>query len=294
MKGHLIKEVHSKGIRLSKKRGQCLLTDNNIMDKILAAADLRPDDLVIDVGAGPGHLIDRFTGVCGQYFGVEIDKACFKLAQEKAGRIANAEVMHADILADKHHLNPDVLDRIEALAGAVKPGRVMLVANLPYHIAAPVILHFLAQDRIPLDRMVVMVQREMAVRLTARPNTPGFGAISVLLQTYARASTAFAVSRNCFFPKPKVESAVAVIEPMSESERPVARDQLSGFTAFVRAIFNFPKKKVINSILNAHFVEYSKTELIETFENNGISATKSIMACGPEDLAAMYAVLIKG
>ena len=234
----IVKDMKERGIFLSKRRGQCLLTDNNIMEKILRTANLGPDDLVLDIGCGPGYTIERLAGACKFYVGVEIDRKCFEMALEKTAALENCLLIHADMLAGKHALNSDVLASVADAVAAREPEKVKVVANLPYNVATPVTLNLLQQNDLNIDLMVIMVQREMAHKMTALPGGPSYGSVAVMVEALSAARMVFDVSRNSFFPRPKVDSAVVDVVPAGTGRRRMPDADMPEFERFVKNVFN--------------------------------------------------------
>jgi 16S rRNA (adenine1518-N6/adenine1519-N6)-dimethyltransferase len=287
-----VRDVRASGLYLSKQRGQCLLRSTEVMDRILAAAELSPADLVIDIGMGPGTTAAMVAARCGHYLGVEIDTECYVQARAKTAGLGNCTLINADILSGKNSLNPKVLEVITARTAAW-PGPVKLVANLPYNVATPVIMRFLLQNSIHLERIVVMIQREMARKLIARPGGDAFGAVAVLTAAAGEAAILFDVSRQAFFPVPKVESAVVLIRPFAPGARRVADGDLAGFEGFVKEIFKYRRKKAVNSIMNARVSPLAKDAVAAAMEGAGVRAGIGINDCSVDDLAALYRVLVR-
>src|SRR6516165_6441033 len=159
-----------RGIKPKNKLGQNFLIDLNLLDLLLRAAELTKEDLALEVGSGTGSLTARLAEQAGAVFSVEIDPAFYDLARETVQGRDNVHLMHADILKNKNLLNPEVIAALADFRQRTGCPRLKLVANLPYAVATPVIANFLIAEP-ALERMVVMVQWEMAERLTARPAT---------------------------------------------------------------------------------------------------------------------------
>lgn len=289
----IIKEVRSRGISLSKHKGQCLLVNNKVMDRIVKAAVLDKDDLVIDIGTGPGHLVERIAPYCGYYVGVEIDKKCYDLALKKTARLKNIFLINSDILKKKDALNPEVVEKIRGAIELVKPARVKVVSNLPYHIATPVIIRLLLQNEIPIDLMLVMVQREAAYKIGSHYGQKNYSHVSVIAGIACRSRIAFLVKKDSFFPRPMVESAVMEITPFGKDNRLVPDKDLRGFELFAKRVFNFRKKNIINSIMHSHVSTLDRSSIGELLLEIGIQPDRHILQCPVEDFIKLYHMLIK-
>src|SRR5205823_96268 len=155
----------ARGIRPQSKRGQSFLIDLNLLDLLLRTAELTKDDLALEVGSGTGSLTARLAEEAGAVVSVELDNAFYELAREAAAGRDNVRIMHADILKRKNELNPGVVACIREMLALHHCRNLKLTANLPYAVATPVIANLLLTD-LPLVRMVVTVQWEIAERLT--------------------------------------------------------------------------------------------------------------------------------
>jgi 16S rRNA (adenine1518-N6/adenine1519-N6)-dimethyltransferase len=203
----------ARGIRPKNKRGQSFLIDLNLLDVIMRAAELTRDDLVVEVGSGTGGLTARLADQARAIVGVEIDPAFYSLACEAVADRNNVLLLRADVLQNKNELNPEVLAAIREVQERSRSARLKLVANLPYAVAAPVIANFLLSD-LQFERMVVMVQLEMAERLMARPGTKDYGALAVLVQSLADVEAVRRwVPPEVFWPRPQVASAIVGLRP---------------------------------------------------------------------------------
>lgn len=193
------------GLYTRKSLGQHFLVDDNVVGRILALAALSPADAVLEVGPGIGTLTVALASAAGHVVAVERDSRLVPVLSELAEETGNLTIVEADAV--------DV--PVPALETPLGPP-VALVANLPYAVAATVVLRYF--EEIPsLRSAVVMVQAEVADRMTASPGTKSYGAYSVKLQLLARPAGRFAVARGCFLPPPRVDSAVVRLERASRT-----------------------------------------------------------------------------
>lgn len=196
------------GLRPKHKFGQNFLHDGNHMRRIMDAADLREGDVVLEVGPGTGALTERLLEDGARVVASEIDR---DLEAVLMGRIGGAEgrfeLVMGDILANKRELNPEVVQRIIDLTAETEHGTFKLIANLPYHIASPLVAN-LALDHPGMTDAVVMIQKEVADRLAAKPGGKEYGPLGILIQALCEVNTVGVLPPSCFWPAPKVASAV--------------------------------------------------------------------------------------
>lgn len=229
-------------VSAKKSLGQNFIIEPQIIERIAAAADCDKQDLVLEIGPGLGSLTQALSEKAGQVVAVEIDKTLLEPLQSSFAEIANIEVVNADALE---------VDFTELLApyqasGEFRPG-FMAVANLPYYITTPIIMRFLETD-CGWRRLVFMVQKELAARMQAKPGSKDYGALSLAVQYRARAKVAFTVPASVFIPRPKVDSAVIVLERLAQPPIEVQDENL--LFAAIRAGFNQRRKTLLNSLQN--------------------------------------------
>lgn len=226
------------GFTLDPRRGQNFLIDLNLLDVLVRTAAIAPDDVVLEVGAGTGALTERLAPLAAAVITVEIDRRLAQLARDRLVEHDNVTLLETDVLARKHRLAPEVLEAVDA-ALATSRGRFLLVANLPYCVATPVISNLLALHR-PFDVAVVTVQRELAERMTATAGTSPYNALSVWVGAQCRGSIERILPPTVFWPRPKVDSAIVRLE--LEPDRRAGIQDLARFHAFVRDVFCHRRK----------------------------------------------------
>ena len=236
------------GFTLDSQRGQNFLVDLNLLDLLERSAGIGPDDVVLEVGTGTGALTERLARNARRVVTVEIDPRLAQLARDRLVDSANVTQVEGDVLASKHRLAPQVLAAIAAAVGdsaAASPGRLLLVANLPYCVATPVISNLLALPR-PFDAAVVTVQREMAERMASPAGSHSYNALSVWIGAQCRAEIVRILPPSVFWPRPKVESAIIRLD--LESRRRATIADLGRFHAFVRDVFCH-RRKLLRGVL---------------------------------------------
>ena len=221
-----------------KKYGQNFLVDKNILDKIVAAADISRDDCVLEIGPGIGTMTQRLAEEAGEVVAVEIDGNLIPILEETLSGYDNVTVIHDDIL------KVDIEDIAKRHGG--RPMKV--VANLPYYITTPIIMA-LFEKRLPLKSITVMVQQEVADRMGVGPGTKEYGALSLAVQYYARPEIITKVPAACFMPKPNVDSAVVRLTRYDAP--PVEVEDERWLFTLIRASFNQRRKTLANGIANA-------------------------------------------
>lgn len=233
-----VKDLLSKhGFHTKKSLGQNFLIDRNILDRIVGTAGLTLDTCVLEVGPGIGTLTRALSEAAGQVAAVEIDDRLLPILRETTGDMDNITVIPGDILK---------ANIAEIVADVFGGSPFTLVANLPYYITSPVIMRFLEED-LPVTRMVVMVQKEVAQRLTASPGTKEWGALSVAAQLYADIDMPMSVPPTVFYPQPQVASGVVRLDKKDVSLSPAVK---TAFFALMRAGFAKRRKTLSNSLLS--------------------------------------------
>ena len=252
-----------------KKFGQNFLIDNNILEKIIEAAQITKDDCVLEIGPGIGTLTQRLAeeaGVPRELFGqrkageviaVEIDKNLIPILNETLADYDNVTIINDDIL--KVDINKIVEERGE------RP--VKVVANLPYYITTPIIMT-LFEKHVPLHSVTIMVQKEVADRMKVGPGTKDYGALSLAVQYYAKPEIVTKVPAACFMPRPNVDSAV--IRLTRYEDTPVKADDEVWLFAVIRASFNQRRKTLANGLANAGNLSINRQQVEETLAEMGL------------------------
>jgi len=233
------------GFTIDARRGQNFLVDLNLVDLAVRAAEIRPQDVVLEVGTGTGVLTERLSAAAARVITCEIDPRLAQLARDRLIERDNVTLVEGDALAGKHRFAPAVLEAVAAAVAAAPDGRFLLVANLPYCVATPVISNLLALAR-PFDAAVVTVQREMAERMTAAAGTHAYNGLSVWVGAQCRGEIVRVLPPNVFWPRPKVESAIVRLD--LEPERRARIADLHRFHDFVREVFCH-RRKLLRGVL---------------------------------------------
>jgi len=205
-KNHIRQLLASAGVAPRRQFGQHFLVDQNLVRLIVDSAHIGPDDVVLEVGCGTGSITQLLAERGGHVVTVEVDRTLAALAQSQLADCDNVELIEADALSNKGALNPAVIEALDRARGS-NPGRLLLVANLPYDVASALMVN-LVKGPVVADEMVVTVQKEVADRMEARPNEKSYGALSIFLAATGSVQTLRVLKPSVFWPPPGVDSAV--------------------------------------------------------------------------------------
>jgi len=212
---------------------------------------------------------------------VEIDEDLYQLASEHLHQLPNVVMLHADALARKSLLNPDMLAEVEKHLAQRPTRRWKLAANLPYQIATPLLSNLLVLDR-PPELMTVTIQKELADRITAQPSTKDYGALSIWIQTQCEVELVRVMPPEVFWPRPKVSSAILRIRPDSTKREQISDREF--FHQFVRDIFQHRRKFLRSELLGAVKERLDKSEVDAVLAELGLSGQERAEALRPEQM----------
>ena len=246
---YLMRRFEEVGIRPKSQHGQNFLIDLNLLELIASTAALEPHDVVLEVGTGTGSLTAITAPQVAEVVTVEVDPQMHQLASEELFEHRNVTLLLKDALAGKHRLDPELLELLAAKTAVDPHRRLKLVANLPYHVATPLISNLLALPTPPTS-MTVTIQKELAERIVAAPGTKDYGALSVWVQCQCRAEIARIMPPSVFWPRPKVESAILRIDV--DDQRRQAIPDREYFHQFVRKLF-LHRRKFLRGVLVAGY-----------------------------------------
>ncbi len=276
-------------IKAKKSLGQNFLKDEAVLDRIIKAANLSKEDVVVEIGPGRGSLTEKLAQVCGKVIAIEIDERLVEVLHTKFVGNENIEIIASDIL--KINLPELIIEH-----GLDKTG-YKVVANLPYYITSPIV-RLLLETKYPPTEMVVMVQKEVAERIVAKPGAMSILAVSV--QYYAKPEFLFTVFKESLEPKPKVDSAILKISSISSSplgedvrrtdEGSVAiKEETKKFFRIVRAGFSAKRKTLINNLANGLQLEKKLVE--EKLVSLGFPPNTRAQELGVEDWRKLVELL---
>jgi len=272
------------GIRIKKRLGQNFLIDEGILNRIVEVADLGKDDIVIEIGPGMGTLTKKLAEKAQKVLAIELDENLVKLLKETLKSYPNVEIIHADIL--KINLKELIKSKVQSPKSKVK-----VVANLPYYITTPIIIHLLKAREI-LSNIVVMVQKEVGRRMIAKPRTKNYGALSLLAQYYTKPQIAVKVPRSAFLPQPEVDSCVVNLKVLEKPAVEVKDEEL--FFKVVRAAFEQRRKALENALSRSRDLRLSKKKVLEILEKADIRPLRRGETLSLEEFARLSSLIAQG
>jgi len=263
------------GFQFSKRLGQNFLIDENILKKILQGAEVCRNDYVLEIGPGIGTMTEALAKSAGQVVSVEIDSALIPILQDTVGHYPNVKIIHGDIL--------DIdLDNLVNVEFEGKPFKV--VANLPYYITTAIIMGLL-EKKLPFQSITVMIQKEVAERMAAKPGTKDYGSLSVAVQYYTRTSLVAKAPASVFMPPPKVDSMVIRMDRLQTPSVEVQDESL--FFSVVKAAFANRRKTLLNNLSTYPVLGLSKDKALQVLEQCGISPQRRGETLSIEEFALL-------
>lgn len=267
------------GLTPRRRYGQNFLVDLNLMGKLVAAAELQPADVVLEVGAGTGSLTEILLDHGPRVVAVEIDRGLQALLRERLGDHPRLTLVQADVLSGKHRLNPLVASALSARPPQ-PGGAYKLVANLPYQVATPLLMELLyATPR--FERLACTIQREVGERLVADPRTGAYGPVSVVCQTLAEVAALAILPASAFWPRPKVQSIMVTLRPRPAEQVDV--DDVAGFVHFVQQGFA-QRRKMLRRLVR----DWDQLDALAAFHKAGVDPEARPEELTPKDWRAFH------
>ncbi len=257
----------SQGLVPNKRLGQNFLIDLNLMKLLIDYANISEDDIVLEVGCGTGSLTETLAQKAAKVIAVEADPALAKIAERQLETQKNVEIINTDILESKNAINPSITKILKS-ARKQCTGQLLLVANLPYNVASPVMLN-LVKEPPSVDGMYVTVQKEVAERMTAQPGNKHYGTLSIFLSATGRVRIERVLKPTVFWPAPQVDSAMVSFTVKQEK---ISRIKNFGlFTEIIR-LFMQHRRKLVSTCTKFASGRLAKiNNFSEIFENTGIN-----------------------
>ncbi len=292
MAGQTLAEIRSlleaHGLHPQHRYGQNFLIDLNLMRKLTSAAGVSRGDVVLEVGAGTGSLTELLLERGATVVSVEIDRGLQDLLRSRFESEPRFTLIAGDALAGKHRLNPELLAALRTHIGSTACGStgkraLKLVANLPYQIATPLLADLLLGEP-RFELLACTLQREVGERLTAAPRTPAYGPISVLVQTLAQVERIAELPPQVFWPRPKVDSVMLKIAPLSASPMPDA----SSFARLLHEAFG-QRRKMLRRLLK----EWEDSGVRSAFDAAGVNPDARPEELSPSDWLRLAAALAR-
>ncbi len=249
------------GFKMTKSLGQNFLINENILDKIIESADISSDDVVLEIGTGIGTLTQRLCENAKKVIAVEIDKNLIPILNETLSDYDNITIINKDIL------KTDINEELNNLSVKQK---IKVVANLPYYITTPIIMKVL-EDKVNVDCMVLMLQKEVADRMNATPSTKDYGSLSIAVQYYCDTDIVCKVPKSSFIPEPNVDSLVLKLAVNEKRKVEINDEEL--FFKIVRGSFSKRRKTILNSLSNYEDLG-DKDKIQKLLEISGIDSKR--------------------
>ena len=235
------------------------MIDDNIVEEIVQSAGISKNDMVIEIGPGLGTLTSRLLEESGKVIAIELDDRMINILQDRFSLYDNFKLLHEDVLkVNLEHLIEENKENLKC---------VKIVANLPYYITTPILMKLL-EDKLQIESITVMVQKEVADRITATPGSKNSGAITYSVYYYANPQEVCFVSKDCFIPSPEVNSEVIKLEIRKEPVVKVKNEEM--FFKVIKASFMQRRKTLLNGLLNGGVIQ-SKEEGKKLLEKLNLS-----------------------
>ncbi|APC46745.1 16S rRNA (adenine(1518)-N(6)/adenine(1519)-N(6))-dimethyltransferase [Virgibacillus halodenitrificans] len=259
-----------------KSLGQNFLVDANILENILKQAGIDKGAGAIEIGPGIGALTEQLAIHADKVLAFEIDQRLLPILNSTLSDYNNVTIIHQDIL------KADVRTSIEEYFHPDQP--VHLVANLPYYITTPILMKLL-MEKLPVASFTVMIQKEVAERMAAQPNSKSYGSLTIAIQYYTNAKVVMNVPKQVFMPQPNVDSAI--LRLVTREEPPVEVDDEDFFFTLVQACFAQRRKTLRNNLLSHFKHDYNKEEISLLLEEIAIDGTRRGESLSMEEFARM-------
>lgn len=260
-------------LRAKKGYGQNFLVDENVLKKIVSTANTTKEDGIIEIGPGIGALTEVLLENSKKVLAYEIDNYLVEVLNDVLSKYHNFKIINEDFLEANLEEDISYLDDCK---------RIVVVSNLPYYITTPIIFKLLSETN-RVNEYVLMVQKEVGLRLTSKPNTKDYNALSVLMKYKTESSLAFEVSRNCFIPIPNVDSVIIYIK-RKQSDLRVNNE--ANFLKFIETIFNQRRKTMVNNIIN--YYRFEKEKILEILNGLGYNPNIRSEVLSLEDIHRIY------
>ena len=255
------KILNKYNIRANKRYGQNFLIDDDILTGIVNVADIKKEDLVIEIGPGLGNLTKYLLESAGYVIAVEIDKKMIEILNDRFSKYKNFLLLNEDIL--KVNID-EIIKKIEKESG-IKYKNIKVVANLPYYVTTPIIFKLL-QDENKINEITIMVQKEVADRMVANVKSKDYGILTLMVKYLADADIKLEVKNTCFIPAPNVTSSV--IKLIKDKKYTVSNEKM--LFDLIHSSFAQRRKKMINSLVATRFMNLDKSFIENIFKECNI------------------------
>jgi 16S rRNA (adenine1518-N6/adenine1519-N6)-dimethyltransferase len=262
------------GIRPLKRFGQSFLEDKNVIHKILKISDIQGDDTVVEIGAGVGIMTELIAEKAKKVIALDIDPRMIQVLKERLAGYHHVDVVHTDVLEYD----------FSSVSSELPSRKVKIIGNIPYNISSQILFHAL-DHRDHISSMILMFQKELADRLVASPGTKEYGIPTVFVSMYGECSREMIVPRSCFYPEPKILSAVM---KMILREKPsVDLIDHEFFSKIVKMAFSKRRKTLLNNLRGLQLHGYSEREISSALQDLGIDGTRRGETLTTEELGRL-------
>lgn len=258
------KEILSNfGFSFKKSLGQNFLIDTNVLHNIVKAAELDKSTAVLEIGPGIGALTEHLARAAGKVVAIELDQRLLPILADTLAPYPNVEIVHGDVLkVDLHQLFQEKFADYST---------IHVVANLPYYVTSPILMRLL-EEELPLQNIVVMMQKEVAERIAAGPGGKEYGALSIIAQYFAKPEIAIIVPHSVFIPQPNVDSAVLKLAVREKPPVEVKDRQL--LFKVIKSSFAQRRKTIYNNLLGTMFGKEQREKLTDILNKAGIDPSR--------------------
>jgi len=268
------KILRDHGIRPLKRLGQSFLEDINIINKIISISNIQEDDTVVEIGAGVGIMTELIAEKVRKVIALDIDPRMVGILRERLAGYHQVDVVKGDVLKyDFSSVGYELLSR-----------KTKVIGNIPYNISSQILFHLLAY-RQHISSMILMFQKELADRLIASPGTKEYGIPTVLVSMYTECFREMVIPRSCFYPEPKVTSAVMKI---IIREKPLMDlNDHDFFVKIVKIAFSKRRKTLLNNLRSSPLLGYSEREVVTALKKSGIDGVRRGETLTAEELGKL-------
>jgi 16S rRNA (adenine1518-N6/adenine1519-N6)-dimethyltransferase len=266
------------GIRPRKSLGQSFLEDKNVINKIILAADIHDQDIVVEIGAGLGIMTEIMASQAGKVIAIDVDPRMTAILRQRLQDQPRVEIMEKDVLTCD----------FSTLQSDGKASEFKVIGNIPYNISTPILFHLLTFRR-HITAMVLMFQKEVVDRLVASPGTKEYGIPSVLISMFAVPTRELNVPAICFYPQPKVASSVIKIVTREKPLFDLADEHF--FSKIVKIAFSMRRKTILNNLRAADLPLSSDKEIEFLLKQAGIEGRRRGETLSPEEFGRLSNVL---
>ncbi len=261
IKNNTLEVIKKHNLKLTKTLGQNFLNDDSVVKRIVSAAEIDANTLILEIGPGIGSMTKEMASISAGVVAVEIDKHLITALNDNLSEFTNIAIINSDIM------KVDIEAIINEYKEKYNADSVKVVANLPYYITTPIIMKFLEEVK-GIDGMVFMVQKEVAQRMVSKPGIKDYGALSVAVQFYSHPQIIFDVPPHCFIPQPEVHSTVIKLDILSQPPVKVNKEL---YFKLVKASFGQRRKTLVNGLANAGIFNKSKEQIKQIITSMGLN-----------------------